>query len=124
MGKVSQYYNIGYTLRNMIGRKDGDLVKTGHFHELAPYDEDWFYTRAAAIMRKLYVKPTVGIGRLANKFGGKQRNGVARKHHAKSSRGVIRACMKALEGAKLLTRYNDKSRNDFAEETRPESDTK
>merc|ERR1711913_82084 len=156
MGKVSQYYNIGYTLRNMIGRKDSefvtlkdvpagdfiaayadflkksnkielpswvDLVKTGHFHELAPYDEDWFYTRAAAIMRKLYVKPTVGIGRLANKFGGKQRNGVARKHHAKSSRGVIRACMKALEGAKLLTRYNDKSRNDFAEETRPESDT-
>merc|ERR1712066_764801 len=100
-----------------------DLVKTGHYHELAPYDEDWFYTRAAAIMRKLYVKPTVGVGRLANKFGAKQRNGVARKHHAKDSKGVIRACMQALEGAKLLTRYNDKSRNDFADETRPESET-
>jgi len=23
-----------------------DTVKTGHFHELAPYDDDWFYTKA------------------------------------------------------------------------------
>merc|ERR1711881_802738 len=101
-----------------------DLVKTGHFHELAPYDEDWFYTRAAAIIRKLYIKPTVGVGRLANKFGGKERNGSARKHHAKDSKAVIRACMKALEKAKLLTRFNDPKRNDFAEDTRPDSDVK
>merc|ERR1712113_784334 len=101
MGKVLLTNNKGYTLENMIGRKDGDMVtlkdvpagkfieayaeflkksnkielpswvdivKTGHYHELAPYDDDWFYTRAAA--------------------------------------------MKALEKAKLLTRYNDKSRKD------------
>merc|ERR1712072_206310 len=91
-----------------------DLVKTGHYHELAPYDEDWFYTRAAAIMRKLYVKPHVGVGRLANKFGGKERNGSARKHHSTDSKAVISACMKALEEAKLLARFNAKSRNDFA----------
>merc|ERR1712023_73921 len=101
-----------------------DLVKTGHYHELAPYDDDWFYTRAAAIIRKLYIKPNYGVGRLANKFGGKERNGVARKHHAKDSRGVIRAAMQALEKAKLLTRYNDKSRKDFADDTRPSNDTK
>lgn len=23
-----------------------DLVKTGHYKELAPYDADWYYTRA------------------------------------------------------------------------------
>merc|ERR1712151_1331871 len=84
-----------------------DLVKTGHWKELAPYDEDWFYTRAAAIMRKLYVKPHVGVGRLANKFGGKERNGSARKHQAK-----------------LLIRFNDNKRNDFAEDTKPDNDTK
>merc|ERR1711988_895730 len=97
-----------------------DLVKTGHYHELAPYSDDWFYTRAAAIMRKLYVKPTVGVGRLANKFGGKERNGSARKHHAKDSKAVIRACMKALEKAKLLTRYTDPKRTDFAEDSMPD----
>ena len=25
-----------------------DIVKTGHFKELAPYDQDWYYTRAGA----------------------------------------------------------------------------
>jgi len=80
--------------------------------------------KIAAIIRKLYIKPGYGVGRLANKFGGKERNGSARKHHAKDSRGVIRAAMKALEKAKLLTRYNDKSRKDFADDTRPSNDTK
>merc|ERR1712080_257955 len=74
--------------------------------------------------RKLYVKPCYGVGRLANKYGGKERNGSARKHHARDSRAVIRAAMKALEKAKLLARFNDKSRKDFADETRPENDTK
>merc|ERR1711862_818349 len=101
-----------------------DLVKTGHYHELTPYDEDWFYTRAAAIMRKIYVKPNVGVGRLANKFGAKERNGSARKHHAKDSKAVIRACLKALEKAKLMTRYTDPKRTDFAEDTRPDTDVK
>merc|ERR1712110_802855 len=97
-----------------------DLVKTGHYHELTPYDEDWFYTRAAAIMRKIYVKPNVGVGRLANKFGAKERNGSIRKHHAKDSKAVIRACLKALEKAKLMTRYTDPKRTDFAEDSMPD----
>merc|ERR1711904_24615 len=97
-----------------------DLVKTGHYHELTPYDEDWFYTRAAAIMRKIYVKPNVGVGRLANKFGAKERNGSVRKHHAKDSKAVIRACLKALEKAKLMTRYTDPKRTDFAEDSMPD----
>merc|ERR1711881_282653 len=139
MGKVTLLNQRIYSYTIMLGRKDGefvkksnkidlpswvDLVKTGHYHELAPYDEDWFYTRAAAIMRRLYYKPFVGVGRLANKFGGKERNGSARKHHATDSKAVIRACMKALEKAKLLTRYNDSKRGDFADDTRPENDTK
>merc|ERR1711953_863064 len=81
-----------------------DLVKTGHYHELAPYDDDWFYTRSAAIVRRLTVRPRLGVGSLANMFGGKERNGSARKHHAKDSKAVIRACMKALEKAGILMR--------------------
>lgn len=30
-----------------------DIVKTGHYKELAPYDPDWFYTRAG--MSKLSI---------------------------------------------------------------------
>merc|ERR1712146_540009 len=49
--------------------KWADLVKTGHFKELAPYDEDWFYIRAASIARKIYLRPGVGIGALRNWYG-------------------------------------------------------
>merc|ERR1712196_640289 len=39
--------------------KWADLVKTGHFKELAPYDEDWFYIRAASIARSTFVQVSV-----------------------------------------------------------------
>merc|ERR1711988_463739 len=99
-----------------------DLVKTGHYHELSPYDEDWFYVRAAAIVRKLYVRPQLGVGRLADIFGGKERNGSARKHHAHDSKSVIRACMKSLEKAGILMRLNDKRNRNYVD--RPSGESK
>ncbi len=30
-----------------------DIVKTGSFKELAPYDPDWYYTRAGAFTKLL-----------------------------------------------------------------------
>mmetsp|Transcript_35269 Transcript_35269/g.55423 ORF Transcript_35269/g.55423 Transcript_35269/m.55423 type:complete len:91 (-) Transcript_35269:713-985(-) len=50
-----------------------DFVKTGINRELAPYDEDWFYVRAAAIARKVYLRPGCGVGGLRKAFGGQKR---------------------------------------------------
>ena len=36
--------------------KWADLVKTGTTRELAPYDPDWYYIRAAAIARRVYLR--------------------------------------------------------------------
>merc|ERR1711977_506028 len=33
-----------------------DIVKAGVIKELAPYDEDWFFIRAASIARKVYLR--------------------------------------------------------------------
>ncbi|KAA8541015.1 hypothetical protein F0562_024847 [Nyssa sinensis] len=33
-----------------------DIVKTGTFKELAPYDPDWYYIRAASMARKIYLR--------------------------------------------------------------------
>ena len=33
-----------------------DIVKTGAHKELAPYDPDWYYTRAASLARKVYMR--------------------------------------------------------------------
>lgn len=47
-----------------------DLVKSARFKELAPYDDDWFYTRCAALVRHIYFRSPVGVGTVTKIFGG------------------------------------------------------
>merc|ERR1711957_843535 len=51
--------------------KWADLVKTAAFKELAPYDQDWYYIRAAAIARRVYLRGDVGVGAFKKIFGGR-----------------------------------------------------
>jgi small subunit ribosomal protein S19e len=44
-------------------------VKTGTYKELAPYDPDWYYIRAASMARKLYLKPGIGVGKFKKIYG-------------------------------------------------------
>merc|ERR1711879_788599 len=78
------------------------FAKTAAFKELAPTDPDWLYVRAAAIMRKLYLRPLRGVAFLANEFGGKRRNGSARKHHVRGTRKCIRFVLAELEKQNLV----------------------
>ncbi|CAB3359930.1 Hypothetical predicted protein [Cloeon dipterum] len=48
-----------------------DLVKTAKFKELAPYDEDWYFTRCSAIARHMYIRAPIGVGSITKIFGGK-----------------------------------------------------
>ena len=48
-----------------------DLVKTNVAKELAPYDEDWYYTRLASMARHIYVRSPVGVGTACKIYGGK-----------------------------------------------------
>ncbi|TPX69337.1 hypothetical protein SpCBS45565_g02612 [Spizellomyces sp. 'palustris'] len=79
-----------------------DLVKTGTYKELAPYDQDWFYIRAASVARHIYIRPSVGTGALKKKYSGRQNRGNRPHHHANSSGSIARKVMQALEGIKVL----------------------
>jgi small subunit ribosomal protein S19e len=46
-----------------------DLVKTSKSKELAPYDEDWFYIRCAAIARHMYIRSPIGTNTVTKIFG-------------------------------------------------------
>ncbi len=74
-----------------------DYVKTGTNRELAPIDSDWLYVRTAALARKIYLRPHVGVGLLKELYGGKHLNGVRRGHHGHGSGKVIRYCLQQLE---------------------------
>ena len=72
------------------------LVKTANFKELAPYDPDWYYVRAAAIARRVYLRKGVGIGALCKSFGGQNRRGTLRNKKAKGTEGIIRHILQQL----------------------------
>ena len=79
-----------------------DLVKTSKGKELAPYDEDWFYTRCAGLARHMYLRFPVGTAAATKIFGSRKRNGVRPSHHVRGSPSVSRKALQALEGLKLV----------------------
>lgn len=80
------------------------FVKTGVHREKAPQDHGWWYTRMAAILRKVYLRGPVGAERLAGEFGGRRDRGSAPYHPRKGSRNVVRTCLKQLEDLKYVQR--------------------
>lgn len=77
-------------------------VKSGAHAERLPQDADFFYTRCASLLYTLYFRPTVGVRRLQNKYGGKRQHTVSRRHHTKASGKIIRVGLQMLEKAGLV----------------------
>ena len=74
-----------------------DTVKTGVSRELPPQDPDWFYLRCASIARQVYIRKTVGVGRLCKMYGSAQNRGVRPSKHVDASKSVVRRALQALE---------------------------
>lgn len=79
-----------------------DVVKTGTNKELSPYDPDWYYTRAAAVARKVYLQPGMGVGALQRKFGGSKNRGTRTFTFGKAAGGIIRNILQQLEEIKVI----------------------
>jgi len=77
--------------------KWASLVKTSAAKELQPTDADWWYVRAAAIARRIYLRGTIGVGAFKRAFGSPKNNGARRSHFAKASGNHIRTMLQQLE---------------------------
>ncbi|OUZ99515.1 Ribosomal protein S19e [Macleaya cordata] len=62
-----------------------DIVKTVTFKELAPYDPDWYYVRAASMARKIYMWQGSGAGGSRKIYSGRKRKESRPPHFCKSS---------------------------------------
>ncbi|NPA38608.1 MAG: 30S ribosomal protein S19e [Candidatus Nanohaloarchaeota archaeon] len=74
------------------------FVKTGMSRERVPEQPDWWYIRAAAILRKLYFKP-LGVSRLRVLYGGKKNRGYKPEKFYPASGSIIRKILQQLEEA-------------------------
>jgi len=86
------------------------FVKTGVHKERAPTDPDWWYVRAASIMRKLYIHGPLGIETLRTVYGGRKKKRKAMEHHYKASGAVIRKILQQLEIAGYVEKVDGEGR--------------
>lgn len=87
------------------------FVKTGPHREKVPDNPDWWYYRAASILRKLYIsgKP-IGVGRFSVTYGGLEYRGSAPPHFRRASTSIIRHILKQLESAGLVGKVQNRGR--------------
>jgi len=85
-------------------------VKTGSHRERIPDNPDWWYIRAAAILRKIYLEGEVGVERLRTAFGGRKQDGTKKYHFRKGGGKIIREIMQQLEDAKLVKKVEGRGR--------------
>jgi len=78
------------------------FVKTGTHRERAPVKLDWWYTRAAAILRTVAVLGPIGVSKLRTKYGGKKRRGHMPPEFRKGSGSIVRKILQQLEKAGLI----------------------
>ncbi|OKY79199.1 MAG: Ribosomal protein S19E [Candidatus Methanohalarchaeum thermophilum] len=81
-----------------------DYVKTASNKERAPEQRDWWFTRTAALLRKVYLKQPIGVGRLRKYYGGKDKSESTPEHFQKGSGSIIRTSLQQLEEAGLVTK--------------------
>ena len=86
------------------------FVKTGVHKERPPQDPDWWYVRAAAIMRKLYLRGPLGVSRLRKLYGGRHRRGQRPPKFARGSGAIIRRILQQLEEAGLVEKQDRRGR--------------
>jgi small subunit ribosomal protein S19e len=79
-----------------------DYAKTAKHKELAPYDRDWYYVRAASVVRHIYLRRGVGVGGLQKVYGGRKRRGTRPGKYVLASASVHRHVLQQLEKMKLI----------------------
>lgn len=86
------------------------FATTGIHREKPPVEVDWWFTRAAAVLRKVYIMGPVGTERLRAEFGGPRDRGARPNRAKKGSGSVVREALQQLEAAGLVTSVKSEGR--------------
>jgi small subunit ribosomal protein S19e len=78
------------------------FVKTGVHKEMPPEDPDWWFTRAAAVLRRVYIDGPLGVERMRSFYGGNKNRGSKPNAFRKGSGSILRKALQQLEAAGLI----------------------
>lgn len=80
------------------------FAKTGSHRQRPPDRFDWWYVRAASMLRKLYIKGPMGVSRLRKVYGGRKKYPMRRAHKVKAGGAIVRNMLQQLEAAGLVSK--------------------
>ena len=83
------------------------FVKTGMNRERPPVREDWWYVRAASVLRTVRRLGPVGVQKLRTKYGGKKNLGHKTEHAFKGSGNILRKVLQQLDAAGLTKKIGE-----------------
>ncbi len=85
------------------------FVKTGISKERPPVQDNWWFLRAASILRRIYLGKS-GVSRLRTTYGDRKRRGHKPEHKYRASGAVIRKMVQQLEAAGLVKKEEGSGR--------------
>ena len=101
--KLQNDNNISVPEENVFSR-------TSVSRENPPENLNWWYIRCASILRKIYVKNSIGIEHLRAEYGGRHDRG-SKPYEARSGSGsIVRRAVQQLEKAGYVTKIKGKGR--------------
>lgn len=78
------------------------FCKTGMQKERPPSNEEWWHTRAAALLRTIALRGPIGVSKLRTKYGGRKNRGHKPDKFYRGAGNNIRKIMQQLEKAQLI----------------------
>ena len=87
-----------------------EFVKTGPGKERPSTEKDFWYIRAASVLRQIYIKGIVGVERLRTRYGNKKNRGQRPSKFVKGSGKIIRLILQQAEEAGLVTKAEGKKK--------------
>ena len=87
------------------------FVKTGSHAEKIPQNKDWWYTRCASILRKVYLHGPVGVADLRVAYGGLKQTGYNLAHHKDSGGSIVRKALQQLEESGYVVKVQKEGRS-------------
>ena len=84
------------------------FVKTGANKERVPSRGDWWYVRAAAVLRTIYRLGPIGVSKLRVRYGSKKRRGYKPPRFCPCSGNIIRKILQQLEKSGFIDKEDKK----------------
>jgi small subunit ribosomal protein S19e len=86
------------------------FAKTGSHAMRQPTEKDWWYTRCASLLRKIYLHGPIGLSVLEGSYGGRKEVGYSVGHHRDAGGSAVRKAIQQLEAAGLVAKQGKKGR--------------